>query len=74
MLELSQYCEYRQEKACSSLATMDNYVSTENMLPNKAGISKASSIPSTGKLAVRRRQEVVQIRRQKVAQTPFQGV
>lgn len=59
MLELSQYCEYRQEKACSSLATMDNYVSTENMLPNKAGISKASSIPSTGKLAVFKKGDVL---------------
>ena len=44
--ELIDICKYRTVKAPINPRT---YVSTESMLPDKAGITAASSIPSTGK-------------------------
>ena len=45
--KLSDVCEYLKEKVC--VANLDNisYVSTENMLPNKRGITEAASLPSS---------------------------
>ena len=42
---LEDICSFRKEKVEVSSLTLENYISTENMLPNKAGITKASSLP-----------------------------
>lgn len=43
---LSSICEYRKGKISVSQLSKDTYISTENMLPNKCGITSASSMPS----------------------------
>ena len=43
---LSDICSYRSEKVKTSQLSINNYISTENMLPNKMGIEKATNIPS----------------------------
>lgn len=48
---LSDLCEYRKEKVPVSDVKIENYISTENMLPNKEGITIAASIPNTGKVS-----------------------
>jgi len=40
-------CEYRKGKVNTSNLTLKTYISTENMLPDKAGILEANSLPST---------------------------
>lgn len=42
---LEDICSFRKEKVAVSSLTLKNYISTENMLPNKAGITKATSLP-----------------------------
>lgn len=44
--KLSDICEYVREK--TSVADLDGniYISTENMLPNKGGITQAASLPT----------------------------
>ena len=46
MMILSDICSYRSEKVKTSQLSINNYISTENMLPNKMGIEKATNIPS----------------------------
>ena len=49
---LETICSYRNEKAsAASISAEDLYVSTENMGPNRGGVSKAASIPSEGKVS-----------------------
>ena len=43
---LSDICSYRKEKVSVDLLDRSNYISTENMLANKGGIVKVSSLPS----------------------------
>ena len=43
---LSEICSYSKKKINIDLLSKDTYVSTENMLPNKGGITSASSLPS----------------------------
>lgn len=43
---LSKVATYINEKIDSSLLNKNNYVSTENMLPNKGGLVRAESIPN----------------------------
>ena len=45
--KLSDICDYVKDKV--NVATLDRitYISTENMLPNKVGITKATTLPST---------------------------
>ena len=43
--KLEDICSFRKEKVAVSSLTLKNYISTENMLPNKAGITKATSLP-----------------------------
>ena len=45
--KLSDVCEYRKGKVHVSNLTLKTYISTENMLPNKAGVVEANSLPST---------------------------
>ena len=44
---LSELCEYRKGKVNVSYLDHHTYISTENMLPNRAGITEASSLPTT---------------------------
>ena len=46
--KLSDICKYANAKCETGNLTPQNYISTENMLPNKKGIVEASNIP-TGK-------------------------
>jgi len=45
--KLSDICEYRKGKVNTSNLTLKTYISTENMLPDKAGVVEANSLPST---------------------------
>lgn len=48
--KLEDICSYRKEKVLVSDLTPRNYISTENMLANKAGITTASALPSVAKV------------------------
>jgi len=50
--ELADICRYRTDSVPVNSRT---YISTESMLPNRAGVTAASSIPSTGKARVFRK-------------------
>ena len=43
---LASVAKYTSSRMDGSELTSDNYVSTENMLPNKNGVTKASSVPT----------------------------
>ena len=43
---LSDICEYGKGKVDVSTLTLKNYISTENMLPNKGGITLAANLPA----------------------------
>ena len=45
-MELSRICEYSSRRIDSSSLTVDNYISTENMLQNKGGVVEASKVPT----------------------------
>ena len=45
-MELSKFCEYTSRRIDSSSLTVDNYISTENMLQNKEGVVSASKVPA----------------------------
>ncbi|WP_304017806.1 restriction endonuclease subunit S [Fenollaria timonensis] len=45
--KLEDICSYYKKKVEVSNLTLETYVSTENMLPNKIGVVYASSLPST---------------------------
>ena len=47
--KLEDICDYVREKIDISLIDENTYISTENMLPNKGGITEASSLPSADK-------------------------
>lgn len=44
---LSEFARYQTGKIPTCQLTVENYISTENMLPDKRGVSTASSLPST---------------------------
>ena len=45
-MELREYCTYRNDRINSDELNTHNYISTENLLPNKGGITEATSIPT----------------------------
>ena len=47
--KLRNICDYAKDKIEVSLLNNHTYISTENMLPDKRGISKATSLPKTSK-------------------------
>lgn len=47
---LNDICSYRNETVDLNEATLEKYVSTESMLPNRGGVGVASSLPGTGKV------------------------
>lgn len=44
--KLSDVCNFRKGKVSVSGLSKKTYISTENMLPNKGGVTKASSLPA----------------------------
>ncbi len=46
MCKLSDICEYGKGKTDVSSLTLKNYISTENMLPNKGGITLSANLPT----------------------------
>jgi len=48
--ELNEVASYITEKVKANEVNIKNYVSTENLLPNKCGITIASKIPASGKV------------------------
>ena len=49
MKVLNQICYYVKDKIDISFLTEETYISTENMLQNKEGVTVASNIPNIGK-------------------------
>ena len=49
-IELGKVAEYITEKISVDEVRIEDYISTENMLPNKGGICLASNKPATGKV------------------------
>lgn len=47
MVKLSDVCYFSSDKIEVSNLSLDNYVSTENMLSNKSGICRAVNLPNT---------------------------
>lgn len=45
--KLKDICTYRRDKVKVSSLGYDNYISTENMLPDKGGIVRAAGLPSS---------------------------
>lgn len=45
--KLSDICSYRKEKIAVAKLDRGNYISTENMLPDKNGVTTATSLPTT---------------------------
>lgn len=43
---LSSLCNYRKGKTAVAALNNETYISTENMLPDKAGVTMASSLPN----------------------------
>lgn len=43
---LNNICSYGNDKVGVAFLTIDNYISTENMLPYKDGVTRASSLPT----------------------------
>ena len=49
--KLEELCEYRKDKVKIDDINLYNYISTENMMPNKGGIEIASSLPNSKTVA-----------------------
>ena len=47
---LDNICTFGKDKINVSSLSLENYISTENMLPNKAGITEASSLPTVSQI------------------------
>lgn len=50
-MELKDICQYVPERVATATLTRDNYISTENMLPNKGGVVIASGVPAGNAVA-----------------------
>lgn len=63
MAKLSDICELVNQRIKINVAINNNlcnkYISTENMLPNKQGISVASNIPSSGSVTLYRKDDTL---------------
>ena len=56
---LNEIAFYNNEKLPASQASLDTYISTENMLPNRGGIALASSVPLTGNITAFTKNDVL---------------
>ena len=50
-MELKDICQYVSERIATATLTKENYISTENMLPDRGGIVTASGLPSGNAIA-----------------------
>ena len=57
--ELKDLCYYAKEKIDGSALTEETYISTENMLPDKGGITAASSLPTSKQVPMYRKNDVL---------------
>lgn len=57
--KLSDICSYFKEKVDVSRLTERNYISTENMLPDKNGVTTATSLPTTAQTQGYREKDVL---------------
>ena len=46
-VKLGDVCNFSSEKIEVSKLSLNNYISTENMLPNKAGVCCSANLPNT---------------------------
>ncbi len=56
---LSDICFYVKEKVAVSILENTDYISTENMIPNKGGITTATSLPSSFKTQAYQKHDVL---------------
>ena len=49
-MKLGEICEYRNEKIKVEEISFEDYISTDNMLPNFAGVDKVKSFPNIEKV------------------------
>ena len=54
-MRLGSVCSFRNESVDAKNVDLETFVSTESMLPNKAGVRKAESIPPSGKVHLYRK-------------------
>lgn len=47
-MKLKEICEYISDRVAVTAVSKENYISTENMAQNKGGVTRSSSIPSSG--------------------------
>lgn len=57
--KLIDICSYAREKKAVAGLTAQNYISTENMLPNKGGITTAANLPSVEQTQAYRKNDVL---------------
>lgn len=57
--KLNLLCEFVKEKIAISLLNRERYISTENMLPNKQGITRASSLPAVAQVQAYQKGDVL---------------
>lgn len=49
MIPLKKSCDYSTDRIDSSLVSLDNFITTDNLLQNKQGVTKAIGLPPQGK-------------------------
>lgn len=59
MHTLACICDYRKESIPATSIAPCDYVSTENMLPNRAGVAPAASTPSAGSVSLYEKGDVL---------------
>lgn len=57
--KLSDICSYYREKVDVSGLSEDNYISTENMLPDKNGVTTATALPTTAQTQGYREKDIL---------------
>lgn len=57
--KLNDICSYAKGKTAVAGLTPQNYISTENMLPNKGGITTATNLPSVDQTQAYRKNDVL---------------
>lgn len=57
--KLNDICSYAKEKTAVAGLTAQNYISTENMLPNKGGITTATNLPAVDQTQAYRKNDVL---------------
>ena len=58
-ISLQDICVYVKGKVPVKDLTNENYISTENMLPNKAGITNATTLPTTLKTQIYQKNDIL---------------